>query len=56
MESSHKATVIFIGNTGTGKSAVCNYFREKLKSPQDIHSPFEESKRAYSTIMVSPVA
>ncbi len=35
--------VVFLGNTGTGKSALCNYFHKKLLSPQDDQqSPFVE--------------
>ena len=56
MESSHKPTVIFLGNTGTGKSAVCNYFSQKLAGPKDKKSPFEESDGPHSTIMINPVA
>lgn len=45
MEYSNKPTVIFLGNTGTGKSAVCNYFNKKLANPQDKNKklPFEEN-------------
>ena len=40
---SNVPVVVFLGNTGTGKSAICNYIHKKLLSPQDDQqSPFVE--------------
>ena len=47
--------IIFVGNTGTGKSAVCNYFHFELSGRKTQQFPFKENDSASSTKMETPI-